>query len=535
MADQQPDSVATTTPTTGTNEKPKTNNADIQQVERPPSQVSIEKGEYQTAIFELDDSVLTRKVQLVNEAMNEIGFTPYHFKLFCLNGMGYAADSLLTLMHSVAQSQINKEFNKSFATVVMADYIGLFAGALFWGFISDIIGRRMAFHTTLFITAIFAMATAGGLSYAAVCSLGTISYFGAGGNLVLDSVTFLEFLPSNKQWMITFMAMWWGFGQLIPTGSAFGLIPPYSCETAEGCTRQQNMGWRYVYIVSGGAVLVAALLRVFVIRMCETPKHDLAAGNDERVIRTLNQVAASGNRVNPLTLEDLQALGTVKEDQTNKSFWQLINPLSAVVAFGKNAKGLFATKKLAWSMSLNMLSWALIGLSFSLFSAFLPTFLQTRGAELGDGSLKTTFRDNLIVATGAFLGPCMATPLAMYWGRKGTLFTGAILTMTFMFAYTSVKTSAGNLGFNWATNTCLNMFYGSLYAYTPEVMPSNHRSTGNGLAVSCGRIMSAIAPVIAHFGDASSAVPIYVMAACFGVNAIIAVLFPFEVKGRNSM
>lgn len=513
---------------------------EIQQVARegsprPGSVISFEKNVHQEAMFELDDSVLTRKVQLVNEAMNEIGFTPYHFKLFCLNGMGYAADSLLTLMHSVAQARINMEFNQSYSWVVTADYLGLFAGALFWGFISDIIGRRVAFHITLFITAIFAMATAGGMTYPAVCTLGALSYFGAGGNLVLDSVTFLEFLPYNKQWMVTCMAFWWGLGQLIPTGAAYGLIPPYSCESAEGCTMSQNMGWRYVYIVSGGAVLVAALLRIFVIRMCETPKHDIASGNDERAIRTLDRVAASANRTNPLTLEDLAACGTVKNDTSHKSFLQLLNPMSAIVEFGKNSKGLFATRKLTLSMFLNMLSWAITGLCFSLYSSFLPTFLETRGADLGDGSLKTTFRDNLIVATGAIVGPLMATPLAIFWKRRLTLATGAALTMTFMFAYTAVKTSAGNLGFNWATNTFLNMYYGTLYAYTPEVMPSNHRSTGNGLAVSCGRVMSAIAPVIAFYGDASSAVPIYVMAACFGVNAIVALLFPFEPKGRNSM
>ncbi|CAN6667752.1 hypothetical protein TRVA0_039S01354 [Trichomonascus vanleenenianus] len=496
--------------------------------------VVLEK-EVQHALYQLDDDVLTKKMFLVNEALNEIGFTPYHFKLFCLNGMGYAADSLLTLMHSVAQAQINKEFNKTFATVVTVDYIGLLIGALFWGFISDVIGRRLAFHTTLFITAIFAMATAGGMSYAAVCTLGGLSYFGAGGNLVLDSVTFLEFLPYSKQWMLTFMAMWWGLGQMIPTGAAYALLPSHSCATAEGCTRADNMGWRYVYIVSGGAVLIAALLRVFVIRMCESPKYDLANGKDERVIETLNKIAASGNRVNPLTLNQLRALGTIKNDNSHKSFFQMLNPASALVSFGKNAKGLFATKKLAYSMVLNMLSWALIGLCFSLFSAFLPTFLQTRGAKLGDGSLKTTFRDNLVVTTGAIIGPCLATPLAIYWTRRGTLFTGAALTMTFMFAYTAVKTPAANLGFNFATNTFLNMYYGTLYAYTPEVMPSNHRSTGNGLAVSCGRIMSAIAPVIAYYGNAASAVPIYVMASCFGVLAIIGLIFPFEVKGKNSM
>ncbi|CAN6667796.1 hypothetical protein TRVA0_039S01420 [Trichomonascus vanleenenianus] len=513
---------------------------EIEEVTRPDIEegqvhLELEKDYRQVALYELDDDVLTRKMFLVNEALNEIGFTPYHFKLFCLNGMGYAADSLLTLMHSVVQAQVNKEFNKSYATVVTADYAGLFAGALFWGFISDVIGRRIAFHTTLFITAIFAMAAAGGMTYAGVCAWGAMSYFGAGGNLVLDSVTFLEFLPYDKQWMVTFMAIWWGFGQLIPTGAGYAFMPSYSCETAADCTRENNMGWRYVYLVSGGSVLIAALLRVFVIRMCESPKYDLANGKDERVIETLNKIAASGNRVNPLKLEDLQALGTVKNDNSDKSFLQLINPANAIVAFGKNAKGAFATKKLALSMALNMLSWALNGMSFSLFTAFLPTFLQSRGAKLGDGSLETTFRDNLIVTVGAIIGPCLATPLAIYWSRRGTMFTGSVLTMTFMFAFTAVKTPAGNLGFNFATNTFVNMYYGTLYAYTPEVMPSNHRSTGNGIAVCCGRIMSAIAPVIAYYGNPLSSIPVYVMASSYGVLAIVCFFFPFEVKGKNSM
>src|SRR5690606_36241627 len=116
------------------------------------------------------------------------------------------------------------------------------------------------------------------------------------------------------------------------------------------------------------------------------------------------------------------------------------NPAHALKGFAKNAKGLFVTKKMTISLLLNMSSWALNGMAFSLYTAFLPTFLQTRGANLGDGSLKTTFRDNLIIAVGAFVGPIMATPVAVFWSRRGTLFTGSILTMTFMFAFTGVKT-----------------------------------------------------------------------------------------------
>lgn len=35
------------------------------------------------------DPVLSAKMHLVNDAIDEIGFTPYQAKLFCLNGFGY--------------------------------------------------------------------------------------------------------------------------------------------------------------------------------------------------------------------------------------------------------------------------------------------------------------------------------------------------------------------------------------------------------------------------------------------------------------
>lgn len=48
--------------------------------------VSIQKGD----LLDLEsvDPVLNAKMHLVNNAIDEIGFTPYHAKLFVLNGFG---------------------------------------------------------------------------------------------------------------------------------------------------------------------------------------------------------------------------------------------------------------------------------------------------------------------------------------------------------------------------------------------------------------------------------------------------------------
>lgn len=41
-----------------------------------------------------DDPVLAKKITMVNDAIDEIGMTPFQWKLFFLNGFGYAADSV---------------------------------------------------------------------------------------------------------------------------------------------------------------------------------------------------------------------------------------------------------------------------------------------------------------------------------------------------------------------------------------------------------------------------------------------------------
>ena len=40
------------------------------------------------------DAVLAKKMALVNAAIDEIDMTAFQWKLFCLNGFGYAVDSV---------------------------------------------------------------------------------------------------------------------------------------------------------------------------------------------------------------------------------------------------------------------------------------------------------------------------------------------------------------------------------------------------------------------------------------------------------
>jgi MFS family permease len=119
-------------------------------------------------------------------------------------------------------------------------------------------------------------------------------------------------------------------------------------------------------------------------------------------------------------------------------------------------------------------------------------------------------------------------------GRKYTMVVGALITMAFFFAYTQVRTNAQNVGFSCAIGFALNIYYGTLYAYTAEALPSAHRATGNGVAVACNRIMGIMSAVIATYANTKTSVPIYICAALYVAMAAVAIAFPFEPFGKRS-
>ncbi|KAK4896408.1 Filamentous Growth Regulator [Elasticomyces elasticus] len=258
------------------------------------------------------DPVLNRKMHLVNNAIDEIGMTGYQWKLFVLNGFGYAVDSLMLLIQSIIATYAAYEFNPSFKYgLTIAVYVGMLVGALFWGLSADVIGRKYAFNYSLLISAVFCIVAGASPNWIVLGLFTCLSAFGSGGNLVLDTAVFLEYLPSKNQWLLTLMACWWGLGQLVAGLFAWAFLPNYSCpglpsETGVPCNWKTNPGWRYVWFANGALVLVMSLLRITVIRLRETPKFLLGEGRDEEVVETLQFIANKYNRQCSLTIEGLQ-------------------------------------------------------------------------------------------------------------------------------------------------------------------------------------------------------------------------------------
>ncbi|TVY78482.1 putative MFS-type transporter PB1E7.08c [Lachnellula suecica] len=477
------------------------------------------------------DPVLSKKMALVNKAIDDIGMTSFQWKMFFLNGFGYAVDSLLIVCQSIANPAVQQEYGLPSAHVSgipLASQVGLLVGAGVWGFSADIIGRKLAFNTSLFSCAVFVLIAGGMPGYISFATIVAFYSAGAGGNYILDATNFLEFLPTSHAWLVTFMATWWAVGYMITGFLAWGYMSNFSCAPdAPTCTRADNMGWRYLHFTSGAIVLVMALARLTLIKMVQTPRWLICQNRDEEVIKILNDISLKANRPHDLTLEKLQAEGVVLH--TEKSVWSMLR-------VKMHFKGLFQTRKLGWSTTVILANWFVIGMVSPLYSVFLPFYLASRGAKVGDDSNYTTWRDYAINQVAGLFGPIIAAVLveSKFIGRRGTLAIGALTTMVLQFGYTQITTPAQNVGVSSAITAASNIYYGTIYAYTPEILPSAHRATGYGLCVVVNRIGGILGVLVGSYANVETTAPLFVCAALFGLLVILSLLLPFESRGKRS-
>lgn len=479
-------------------------------------------------IYHLKDEVLSKKIKLINDAIDEIGFTPYHLKLFFLNGMGYWTDTQLTYLESSVRTFINYQFGFKFPVSNEMLAAGLLFGALFWGFSADLIGRKVAFNISLLLSGLFTIITGTMSSMASYCIFVFLSCFAAGGNLVLDTCVFLEYLPHKNQWLLTFFAFFWGIGQVIAVALAFAFLPNNSCESADYCPSHINRGWRYVYYTNGSIVLFMSILRLTVVNLKETPKFLVSNNRDAEAVEILHNIATKYNRKCSLTLEELELLGSI---EVNDDFRKHIDWKGLFGLMKHHITILFSNKKMARSTVLVFLSWFLLGISYPLYSSFLPQYLATRGANISASTTHGVYRDNLISNTVSMGGPLIAGALLYFFpiiGRRGVLFIGGVTSMAFLYGYTQIKTRPQNVALSSISYATIYIYYAALYAYTPEVMPSAARGTGNALAIACTRVGAVIVPLIAYYSDTSSAAPIWICGTFVGVVGFLALLFPFE-------
>lgn len=85
------------------------------------------------------------------------------------------------------------------------------------------------------------------ISLTSQCVMIALVGFGAGGNLPVDGTMFLEFIPGNKQYLLTFLSIWWAVGQVVASLIAVSL-------SVHGTPRSLLISLQWVFIANYGCI-----------------------------------------------------------------------------------------------------------------------------------------------------------------------------------------------------------------------------------------------------------------------------------------
>lgn len=152
-------------------------------------------------------------------------------------------------------------------------------------------GRKPTFLYSLFFVALFGGLSAFAPTYMTLCLLIFLTGCGIGGNIVVDSCLFMEFLPQARRSLAGFLVIFYSIGgvlaSLISIG-VFHVLP--DCTGGDDWMQCKGWGWRVVLLISSGFALLFLAIRIFLFEVEESPYYSLMKRNLPQLFDTLNHI-----------------------------------------------------------------------------------------------------------------------------------------------------------------------------------------------------------------------------------------------------
>ena len=221
----------------------------------------------------------------VPERLDRLPWTRFHWLVVVALGITWILDGLeVTLVGSLAGAISHSpslELTESqFGLTASAYLVGAVVGALFFGWLTDRLGRKKLFTVTLLVY--LAGTIASGLSWDgfSLALFRFITGLGIGGEYSAINATIQELIPARRR----------GFTDLIINGSfwigaALGALA--AIVVLDPAFMDPEWGWRLAFIVGGGIGLVVLFLRRFIP---ESPRWLMTHGRPEEAADVLSKL-----------------------------------------------------------------------------------------------------------------------------------------------------------------------------------------------------------------------------------------------------
>jgi len=428
--------------------------------------------------------------QRVGEIFDDFPFTRNHLKACLGLFITFVIEAWVLMVIVYCGDSIRDEFKidtKAQGHLISAIFIGMGIGSLFWGRISNRIGRKSGLMWSLGLYGMISMISAFAPDYTSLYVLRLLAGIPAVGLMVITVAWFVELLPVRLRGPATvILSAGWPVGMLLAIAQCYLML---------------DDGWRWIIAMSSLLGLWALVLWRWVP---ESPYWLAGADRQQQARKVLFDL--SGGQVNVpkqqrLLVEPVANAGMLT---VLRGRWFKLTAIQFLINF--------------------VFSWGYWGLQ-----TWLPTLLQERGLSLPD-----SFGFIAISAVCMIPGYLSAAWATQRFGRKRTMAAyvtlAAVAGLVFALSHSLWLLYLGNFAlvfFNQGAWGVWNTWMGELY-------DTRTRAPGYGWGTLAQRITNIVAPIIIGMLVAAQAgfVVIIGMIDLFIALTVVLVLMLPETEGK---
>ncbi len=390
----------------------------------------------------------------MDDALAEAGTGPFQRRLMGIFGLVWTADAMQVLAVGFTAASIAATFGLTVPQALQTGtlfFLGMLIGAVAFGRLADRIGRRRVLIITVACDAVFGTLSVFAPDFTMLLLLRFLTGAAVGGTLPVDYAMMAEFLPARNRgrWLVM-LEGFWAVGTLIVALAAWLLG---NAGVADA--------WRYIFAVTAVPAILGIGLRFLVP---ESPLYLLRSGKAEEARAIVDRIRLANGRA------------------------RLAAGVSLALPPPVQGTGIFSGALRRRSLLILMI-WLLVSVSYYGVFTWMPPRLAGEGFGFvrGYGFL-------VLIALAQIPGYALAAYGVETWGRRPTLvgfcLLSAIGCLAFVVAGTTAMIGASLLLMSFA----LLGTWGALYAYTPELYPTEARATGMGAAGGMARLGGLLAP-----------------------------------------
>jgi MFS family permease len=222
--------------------------------------------------------------------LDRLPWSRFHWLVICALGIAWILDGLeVTVVGSLSgaltESPVLRLSSEQVGLAGSAYLIGAVSGALFFGWLTDRLGRKRLFSITVLVYSFSTIACGLAWDFWSFAVFRALTGAGIGGEYAAVNATIQELIPARRR----------GFTDLVVNGSfwigaAFGAIG--AIVVLDPAVLDPEYGWRFAFIFGGVLGFAVLLLRRF---LPESPRWLMTHGypdEAERVVRAIEERVA---------------------------------------------------------------------------------------------------------------------------------------------------------------------------------------------------------------------------------------------------